>query len=513
LWKLARCQKLEEATFSRWAYARKIVTQLVSNEEIIALAITTFEEGGTEGTGEILQLCNQMCKILVNEDIDEGSLCDCVTELLSALGISAEDIKNCIQPIETLPVLCLKVVLEPTLSKYGLEWVDIEPILEHMDAKELQEELQAAIKKPERLLEKVKTAGGPAAKKLAIMCLKPSLQPLMKRNGLEWTDVVPVLEAVDTVTELHAGCSDLKGFLKTLAEASEPAKKKLAIMWLKPTLEPDLREHGLEWTDVVPVLEAVDTNLSPANREVLLKELKERTEASSSTDAINEAAAAPANTPHRASLVVVGAAKSPHKTPSASNGCLKVEELEANVLTLEDSISTIQRTLQSMKQKLDEAKKQKHACSGHAHHKHTPKHDKMHHEERKEGEAVKTTSKAVGHEAKREVEKSSKEGDKGRRSKEVEKSSTAANEETRREPEGQGETKLEEEQSKLLTERALHREGWREEGEQQSGSVEELTDRVEKQGEDGIQAFSQTPSRTELLRMESVRQDEVAVLE
>ena len=71
--------------------------------------------------------------------------------------------------------------------------------------------------------------------------------------------MVPALETIDSVGELKEAVADPEAFLARLADASGPAAKKLAIMHLKPKLEPHLRDQGLEWADVLPVLETVDS--------------------------------------------------------------------------------------------------------------------------------------------------------------------------------------------------------------------------------------------------------------
>jgi hypothetical protein len=44
--------------------------------------------------------------------------------------------------------------------------------------------------------------------------LKPPLAPLLTKHGLEWTDVVPVLEAVASIDELKKAVMDPAGFLE-----------------------------------------------------------------------------------------------------------------------------------------------------------------------------------------------------------------------------------------------------------------------------------------------------------
>jgi hypothetical protein len=89
--------------------------------------------------------------------------------------------------------------------------------------------------------------------------LRPKLEYCLRKQGLEWADIVPVLEEVDSLEELKAAIAEPAAFLKRLAEAAGPAAKKMAIMRLKPALEPHLRKQGLEWADAVLVLEEVDS--------------------------------------------------------------------------------------------------------------------------------------------------------------------------------------------------------------------------------------------------------------
>jgi hypothetical protein len=155
-----------------------------------------------------------------------------------------------------LAIVHLKPRLEPYLQAQGLVWADVVPVLEAIDS---IEELRAALEYPEGLLERVSRASGPAAKKLAIVHLKPRLDPYLQAQGLEWADVVPVLEAIDSIEELRAAVEYPEGLLERVSRASGPAAKKLAIMHLKPRLEPHLHAQGVEWADVVPVLEAIDS--------------------------------------------------------------------------------------------------------------------------------------------------------------------------------------------------------------------------------------------------------------
>ena len=63
------------------------------------------------------------------------------------------------------------------------------------------EELQAALQDPTAFLERLAESMGPAAKKIALAKLRPRLEPLLEKQGLEWADVVPALEEVRSGAE------------------------------------------------------------------------------------------------------------------------------------------------------------------------------------------------------------------------------------------------------------------------------------------------------------------------
>jgi hypothetical protein len=158
----------------------------------------------------------------------------------------------------------LRLRLEPKVLTFGLAWADVEaPIQAELEEiKTLQDWadlISTFIADPVAFVERVSRASGPAAKKLAIMHLKPRLEPHLQARGLEWADVVPVLETIDSIEELREAVDDPEALLERVSRASGPAAKKLAIMHLKPRLEPYLQARGLEWADVVPVLETIDS--------------------------------------------------------------------------------------------------------------------------------------------------------------------------------------------------------------------------------------------------------------
>merc|ERR1719271_1492087 len=150
----------------------------------------------------------------------------------------------------------LRPVLEPHLLKQGLTFADVVHALEPFV--DTIEELQGAHANPSEFLESLATSTGPAAKKLAMVKLRPVLEPHLLKQGLTFPDVVPALEQVDTLEELQGALANPSEFLESLATSMGPAAKKLAMVKLRPVLEPHLPKQGLTLADVVPALEQVD---------------------------------------------------------------------------------------------------------------------------------------------------------------------------------------------------------------------------------------------------------------
>jgi hypothetical protein len=153
-------------------------------------------------------------------------------------------------------VLTLKPVLEPVLEEEGLEWKDMQPILNKMDS---VEELQLAVDDPAAIFEKLLMASSPAGKRLLVLSLKPALEPVLKEQGLEWLDVQPVLNELESVDELRKAAVDVTGFLQGLMERTGPVARKMLVLQLRPKLEPVLEEQSLKWLDVQPVLNEIDS--------------------------------------------------------------------------------------------------------------------------------------------------------------------------------------------------------------------------------------------------------------
>ena len=81
------------------------------------------------------------------------------------------------------------------------------------------------------------------------------------KHGLTWETVLPVLESLDTLEEIQEAVSDPESFFADLAEDGVDIGKKVllfkAISKLKAKLEPMLTSHGLQWSAVLSLLQAV----------------------------------------------------------------------------------------------------------------------------------------------------------------------------------------------------------------------------------------------------------------
>jgi hypothetical protein len=126
----------------------------------------------------------------------------------------------------------LRLRLEPEVLTCGLAWADVEvPVQAELEEiKTLQDcadLISTFIADPVAFVERVSRASGPAAKKLAIMHLKPRLEPHLQARGLEWADVVPVLETIDSIEELCAAVGDPEALLERILQYMEPVLSAL----------------------------------------------------------------------------------------------------------------------------------------------------------------------------------------------------------------------------------------------------------------------------------------------
>ena len=73
------------------------------------------------------------------------------------------------------------------------------------------------------------------------MKLKPTLQKALKAIGLVWDDIVPILGEFDSVDDINKMMTDPWGKLKGVALLNVPLAIKLAIMYLKPLVQKQLK--------------------------------------------------------------------------------------------------------------------------------------------------------------------------------------------------------------------------------------------------------------------------------
>jgi hypothetical protein len=142
------------------------------------------------------------------------------------------------------------------VQERGLEWEDVEPLFETLDS---AEKLSEAVNKPSAYLgDLAKAAGGQLTKKLTKAYLKPKLEPYLQEQGYKWSVVESALEIIDIAQSIE-DIGEKQGFLEQLAAAGTLGIKSFAVMRLKPALEPLLEEQGLDWDDVVPILSRVNS--------------------------------------------------------------------------------------------------------------------------------------------------------------------------------------------------------------------------------------------------------------
>lgn len=159
---------------------------------------------------------------------------------------------------KTAAIQQLQPELEPVLMREGLEWTDVEPALE---AYEILEKLQDALADPSPFLEEIAGSSQALAKKLAILRLRKQLEPLLGRAGCDWSDVESLIKACEA-DELTAALSDPAEFFDKLAETSDVLNRKLARGRLKLALEPVVLAQGLDWNCVQPAIDTIrDVNL------------------------------------------------------------------------------------------------------------------------------------------------------------------------------------------------------------------------------------------------------------
>jgi hypothetical protein len=150
----------------------------------------------------------------------------------------------------------LRPKIEPVIKKKGLTWEDVLPALDLIDS---VEELEAAISDPDAFLDTLASIGGRVAVRLLIAKMRPKIEPVIKKKGLTWEDVLPALDLIDSVAKLEAAISDPDAFLDTLASIGGGVARRLLIVKMRPKIEPVIKKKGLTWEDVLPALGLIDS--------------------------------------------------------------------------------------------------------------------------------------------------------------------------------------------------------------------------------------------------------------
>jgi len=161
-------------------------------------------------------------------------------------------------------IFVTKPLVEPDLKKIGLKFEDILPIFDMLDTLEaIKAEGQKMLADPKGYLEekcktdlKFKDIG----KKLVLGTIKIVIEPGLKKVGLMFLDVLPILDSLDTMEAIKAEgekmLADPQAYFET--KAKDPTYKyigkKLAVFGSKPVIEPPLKLIGLEYEDVVGIL-------------------------------------------------------------------------------------------------------------------------------------------------------------------------------------------------------------------------------------------------------------------
>eukprot|EP00929_Paragymnodinium_shiwhaense_P024636 TRINITY_DN15096_c0_g1_i4.p1 TRINITY_DN15096_c0_g1~~TRINITY_DN15096_c0_g1_i4.p1 ORF type:complete len:1148 (+),score=232.27 TRINITY_DN15096_c0_g1_i4:64-3444(+) len=141
----------------------------------------------------------------------------------------------------------VRPAVEKKIQPLGLEWEDICPILEELDT---AEEVQQAVADPMGFLKDRSSTCQRLARKLAIAQLRPKIEPQLKEYGLEWANFKLILDEVDTLEEIQDAINDVTGFLKRLAGKFPPVARKFALKALRPSIELELQKHELKWEDM-----------------------------------------------------------------------------------------------------------------------------------------------------------------------------------------------------------------------------------------------------------------------
>jgi hypothetical protein len=150
------CRRLPflQPAYEKADNARGFVRELGKEHPQVALAMNFIKNGNgeSEDASSVTTIAVGLGRSIVA--LDARAISEHLDELLSALGIPQEHIDSIIETLSTSKLLtwCLKPKLEPHLHKLGLEWADVVPVLETIDS---IDELREAIDDPQAMLGRV----------------------------------------------------------------------------------------------------------------------------------------------------------------------------------------------------------------------------------------------------------------------------------------------------------------------------------------------------------------------
>jgi hypothetical protein len=161
-------------------------------------------------------------------------------------------------------------VLAPLLGNKGLDWVDMMPTLEAITE---NDRLVEIIADPKLFLGSLITwdQDTPVSRKAFIFTERlkqPELERRLLREGREWVDILPELYAIQSMKDLKEAMANYRDGIKDCLTAEQHAEelaqhvkeeREQMIADARPTLKPLLHERGLEWSDVLPLLEEIKT--------------------------------------------------------------------------------------------------------------------------------------------------------------------------------------------------------------------------------------------------------------
>ena len=165
------------------------------------------------------------------------------------------------QELKKMVIAKLRPKLEPPLTKAGVAWEEVLPVLEAITVEILKQCANTSSVDP--IMEELCKASGQIAIKFALAKMRPLLKPnhlaTMKLEGVAWNDVVSAIASEITLEDATT-CADTKDvgpIVEKLAEAAGPIALKLAIAETRQMLQPRLAElklQGKTWNDVVLVI-------------------------------------------------------------------------------------------------------------------------------------------------------------------------------------------------------------------------------------------------------------------